>query len=176
MTRKIPSSANLFKQLIKEDLEESNSELNREDMPRDVENKPTEIDASINNSKIDDVVKVMEQAAFVEINDSENLSGSLPEVTQTHTAANKTHLNVNNEELIRKKKPVRLSEDKREAAGTPIEPTFVKKTTAAPLKKRSIYLTSEQFMQIRIRAVQEDCDGSQIVRNAIDAFFKNDSK
>ena len=68
-----------------------------------------------------------------------------------------------------------LVREKGDAVTTPIEPSSGKKSITL-LKKRSIYFTNEQYLNIRIRAAQEDCDGSQIVRKAIDAYFDKDSK
>jgi hypothetical protein len=74
--------------------------------------------------------------------------------------------------IIRKMAVVR---EKGDTVTTPIESSSVKKSTTQ-LKKRSIYFTNEQYLKIRIRAAQEDCDGSQIVRKAIDAYFGEDTE
>ena len=172
MSKKMPSGANFFKTLIKEDIEDSNP-LNREEMPKDKDSNPAEIDNSINKSKIDEVVKVMEQAAYAVIDDSESLGVSIPEVAPILPEANLTIMKNTTEDKGKKKKPASSTAEEIEAANAPIEPVIANKTIKSPLTKRSIYFTTEQYLQIRIRAAQEDCDGSLIVRKAVDAYFNN---
>ena len=175
MSKKMPSGANFFKALIKEDIGDS-SPLSSEEMPKQEDSKTTEINTTLNNSIIENVVKVMEQAAHAAIDDSESIGGSLPEVDPIHPEANLTTLKNTNEEQVKKKKTTRSTEDRLEASSTTIEPTKVNNTKMSPLTKRSIYFTTDQYLQIRIRAAQEDCDGSLIVRKAVDAYFNNNGK
>lgn len=175
MSKKMPSGANFFKALIKDDIADS-SPLSREETPKQEDTKSTEINTTPDNSTIETVVKVMEQAAQAVIDDSESIGGSLPEVDPIHPESNMTTLINTNEEQVKKKKPTRTTEDRKEASNTTIEPTKVNNSKMSPLTKRSIYFTTDQYLQIRIRAAQEDCDGSLIVRKAVDAYFNNNGK
>jgi hypothetical protein len=40
--------------------------------------------------------------------------------------------------------------------------------------QKTIYLTDEQFTQLRSTAFHKECDQSEIVRQALDDYFKKD--
>ena len=176
MTKKIPSSANLFKQLMKEEVEEPAPVLTGELFRANADNQHVADVSSIETKKIDEIISVMTQSVPFESTIPQIQDESLQVADQIFSVTTKKINLPKNHVQNKKQKPVSSTEEKRETVAAQTLTDNYKKPATAPLKQRSIYLTSEQYYKVKERAARLECDSSQIVRDALDAFFDNIDK